>query len=265
MAGSPPSLWDLSTGKVSQTFQGHTEPVLQVAFSPDGAEVVTASALAGDIPKPSADNSIRLWDIASGKQVQRFDIPGYQGAISMQFSADGKRLLTVDRLNIRVWDIATGRQLFDLSSGVNPTGHAASFSPDLRTILVMEQGMLRLVEYASGKERCKMGTSRSYWDAEFSPDGSQIVAVASELPLSQTIQKSWIRAVVSTSTNFLRTPPRSRELPSARTERILLRMWAARRRLSCGTRNQHASYEPLCRLAPSMSTMFRSVRMGNGC
>lgn len=176
----PPSLWDLSAGKIIQTFRGHTEPAWAVAFSPDGTEVATyAGAIALNF-KPSTDNSIRLWDIASGEQVQRIDIPGYEGWIRFQFSPDGKRLLTVDGLKIRVWDIATGRQLFELSSGVDPTGHAASFSPDSRTILVMEQGMLRLVEYASGKERCKVGAPRSYWDAEFNPDGSQIVAVGRE-------------------------------------------------------------------------------------
>jgi WD40 repeat protein len=177
-SSGPPSLWDLNAGKIIQTFNGHTEPAWAVAFSPDGTEVATYAAAIALNFKPSTDNSIRLWNIASGKQVQRIDIPGYEGGISIQFSPEGKRLLTVDRLNIRVWDIVTGRQLFELSSGVNPRGHAASFSPDLRTILIKEQGTLRLVEYASGKERCKMGTSGAYWDAEFNSDGSQIVAVS---------------------------------------------------------------------------------------
>lgn len=97
--GGTPSLWDLASGKIVQTFQGHTEPVWQVAFSPDGTQAATAAAAIALEFKPSTENSIRLWDIASGKQVQRFDIPGYEGAISMQFSGDGKRLLTVDRLN----------------------------------------------------------------------------------------------------------------------------------------------------------------------
>jgi WD40 repeat protein len=177
----PPSLWDLASGKIVQTFQGHTEPAWQVAFSPDGTEAATVAAAIALEFKPSTDNSIRLWDIASGKQVQRFDIPGYEGAISMQFSSDGKRLLTVDRLKIRVWGIATGGQLFEISSELNPTGHAASFSPDLHTILVKEQGTLRLVEYASGKERCKIGTLGSYRDAEFNSDGSQVVAVSRQM------------------------------------------------------------------------------------
>jgi len=40
----PPSLWNLTTGSIMRTFQGHTEPVWQVAFSPDGIRVATVAA-----------------------------------------------------------------------------------------------------------------------------------------------------------------------------------------------------------------------------
>ena len=53
--------------------------------------------------KPLAETSIWLWNVASGKQVQRFDFLGDVGVSSMQFSSDGNRLLSVDGLNIRVW------------------------------------------------------------------------------------------------------------------------------------------------------------------
>ena len=43
--------------KVLVVFKGHAGDVNQAAFSPDGERVVTASA----------DNTARLWDVASGK------------------------------------------------------------------------------------------------------------------------------------------------------------------------------------------------------
>ena len=46
------------------TLTGHSAAVNSVAFSPDGTRVVSAS---GGLFK--SDNTVRIWDVASGKEV----------------------------------------------------------------------------------------------------------------------------------------------------------------------------------------------------
>ena len=50
--------WVLKNPKCPVT--GHSDRVTQVEFSHDGARVISASA----------DNSVRFWDVASGRQIQ---------------------------------------------------------------------------------------------------------------------------------------------------------------------------------------------------
>jgi len=53
----------LETGKEVRKFEGHGDGIFSIAFSPDGRYV-----LAG-----SNDNTARLWDRETGKEVKRFD------------------------------------------------------------------------------------------------------------------------------------------------------------------------------------------------
>jgi WD40 repeat protein len=46
------------------TLRGHSAAVNSVAFSPDGTRVVSASGQHGE-----SDNTVRIWDVASGKEV----------------------------------------------------------------------------------------------------------------------------------------------------------------------------------------------------
>ena len=59
-------LWNTSGEQVC-TLRGHSAPVNSVAFSPDGTRVVSASGDEED--EDSSDNTVRIWDIASGKEV----------------------------------------------------------------------------------------------------------------------------------------------------------------------------------------------------
>ena len=76
-------LWDVSTGKLIQTFEGYNPPVTAMAFSPDGSNILTGSAT----------QELRLWDTATGKQIQTFQIGFGSDVTALVFSADGQRFL----------------------------------------------------------------------------------------------------------------------------------------------------------------------------
>ncbi|HXN88172.1 MAG TPA: hypothetical protein VN890_02260, partial [Methylocella sp.] len=76
-------------------------PITSVAFSPDGVRVLTGSY----------DNTARLWDAATGKEIRAFK--GHVGSVtSVAFSPDGARVLTGSGdATARLWAAATGEEL----------------------------------------------------------------------------------------------------------------------------------------------------------
>jgi WD40 repeat protein len=183
-----PTLLDIETGTVLQTFPGHTEPVSVIAVSPDGTRLATGAGKdGGDIAVRSTDHTIRIWEVASGREIRRFDYSPKSDKLGdgvvgcLQFSRDGRRLLSVGMWTLRVWDIATGQELFTLGDASAPFLSSACFSPDMRTILVEQAGGLGLLDYANGKELRTIDPFSRLWHAEFSPDGSKIATAAVRL------------------------------------------------------------------------------------
>ena len=55
-------LWDASTGREIRTFEGHSDDVNSIDFSPDGKYVLSGSE----------DNTLRLWELLDGREVRTF-------------------------------------------------------------------------------------------------------------------------------------------------------------------------------------------------
>jgi WD40 repeat protein len=104
--------WDVASGNQIQALEGREGRVRSVALAPDGKSLASAGA-DGNCYSPApvhplmfigANDTVRLWDVASGKQIHEFK-QGYSEVHSMVFAPDGKsrEMRSRSRRTARPW------------------------------------------------------------------------------------------------------------------------------------------------------------------
>ncbi len=82
----------------------------------------------------SGDKTLRLWDVASGREIEKFE--GHSSRVdSVAFSPDGKTALSGSNdETVRLWDLASGREIGKFI-GHSDQVSAVAFAPDGKTAL----------------------------------------------------------------------------------------------------------------------------------
>jgi WD40 repeat protein len=181
-------LWDMETGKLVHTLEGHDGGVRFVAFLPDGNAI------------SAGGTSIKRWDLKTGKQV--WSSCAYSFGISKAaLSPDGKRLLAWGTDGARErppW--TAGLKLLDVRTGKLLRDHGSCGARDVWRITFAPKSGLAFMAFLRAS---RVGVPVELWDVDtgkavesfprdqawkyplaFSPDGK--LALSHRLPAGRT-------------------------------------------------------------------------------
>jgi WD40 repeat protein len=132
--------------KLRDTLKGHMAFVSSVAYSPDGKTLASGSA----------DTTIKLWDVATGKEQATLKGHTDNTVTSVAYSPDGKTLASGSwETTIKLWDVATGKEQATLKGHTHYV-YSVAYSPDGKTLASGSYDeTIKLWDVATGKQADK--------------------------------------------------------------------------------------------------------------
>lgn len=165
-------LYQTSDWKLLATLRGHDDVVFSIAFTPDGAQLASASF----------DQSVKLWDVKSHTMIREYHHHS-DFVYAVAFSPDGKQLVSSSKdRTIALVDVATGKSVFTFS-GMEQDVMAVAFHPEAKSVVSSGfESNLYLWNPQTGERLGKAvaGHGIATHELAFSKDGKRLVSAGAD-------------------------------------------------------------------------------------
>jgi len=182
-------VWKVEEQKELKTLEGHVLPISDIAFSPNGAKLATASTS----PYSASVGELKLWNLS--EDTEAVSLKPNSGILGIAFSPDGEYLASAGRARpldgggtvaeTIVWDLKTNEAK---TTTTNPRGHMHQvvFSPDGTMLAFAESNgpspthmadCIRFADPQTGESKGTLfGHVGKIQGIAYSPDGQYLVS-----------------------------------------------------------------------------------------
>jgi WD40 repeat protein len=180
--GAAVVFWDARTGKRVDRTEGHEAAVTQVAFSPSGKQIASASL----------DGTVRIWDVTTAKGISRFD--GTHAYNSFAWSPDGRLFAHASGRTTWLYDSQSGKAVHRLKKDVEIIGctlTAVSFSANGKQLVTAAVGEVRWWDVATGASQGQVFNDLINCWAALLSDANQVGFAGSQIDIEGNIMGLW--------------------------------------------------------------------------
>jgi WD40 repeat protein len=198
-------LWELAGGRELERFPGHEGEVYSLAFSPDGATVVSGGAdsarawsisalrviaaeeervedlvlMAGGAHAVTAGAAVRRWSLGDGQLIREF--AGSEAPLrALAVRADDQQLAAAGRdAKLYLWNAGDGTLSTQFKTPAPM--RSLAYSPDnLKLIAACEDDHIRFFNPAGGEQIQEIVSGTALHQAIFTRDGRRVISVGDE-------------------------------------------------------------------------------------
>ena len=208
--------YDTASGKETGQLQAHRS-CLSLAYSPDGRLLAS-----GGVDPGKDQNSIRIWDVAKGKELRRCELPKNEPPIDLAFCPKGDRLAAViEEVDAHIFEVATGKPVQRLDQY---WASRIAYAPDGKSLITVRGPTVRVWDAAAGKENFQKreGQRSGVRAVAVSSDGKLVASGGEDICLWDTATSKLIRRIaVKRPVAALAFAPDNKTLASAGRDKIL--------------------------------------------
>jgi WD40 repeat protein/tRNA A-37 threonylcarbamoyl transferase component Bud32 len=187
-------VWDFATGRRLDQFDGNRDWIVDVAFTPDGQQLVSAEH----------SGIVRIHNLDKSYQAQnRVSRYSWFRPAFLSMSADGARLASVGAIwseagdnpvddgELAVWDVATGQIVWQIPVSKRDA-HDVALNPYGDWFVTCGAGSIRIWDTRSRDVQHLIADNpnHDYTDAAISPDGHWLAIIGKSRPVST--EERWV-------------------------------------------------------------------------